>query len=56
MGDSNPAWMFGQTSDNQEVSVLRYGRLYLFILSAAALGVAAVAGTAQAPDPEAYQQ
>jgi Protein of unknown function (DUF3500) len=36
--------------------VLRYGRLYLFILSAAALGVAAVAGSAQAPDPEAYQQ
>jgi Spy/CpxP family protein refolding chaperone len=36
--------------------VLRYGRLYLFVLSAAALGVAAVAGSAQAPDPEAYQQ
>jgi hypothetical protein len=56
MGDSNPAWLFGQTSENREVSVLRYGRLYLFILSAAALGVAAVAGSAQAPDPEAYQQ
>ena len=36
--------------------MLRYGRLSLFVLSAAALGVAAVAGSAQAPDPEAYQQ
>ncbi len=36
--------------------MLRYGRLYLFILSAAALGIAAAAGSAQAPDPETYQQ
>jgi hypothetical protein len=36
--------------------VLRYGRLYLFGLSITALGVAAVVGSGQAPDPQTYQQ